>query len=304
LGRLNPEYFLGGEIKLDAESAKKAIERKIAEPVGLNVNRASFGIVKIAEANMANAMRISSVQRGYDPRDFCVVAYGGAGPMVAGALSREIGCHKIIVPQHPGIFSAIGMLSCDVRFDYIQSCFMRMKKIDLNKVNRIYRMHEMQGIEEELGDEIAVIRSADMRFVGQNYEVTVGIPGGFLIENDLETITFNFFREHSKLYGHFVLDEPIELVNLRTTILSRTKKPILEPLKMSNRKEEKKGERAVYFEEYEGFRKCSIYERLRLNKGTLIEGPAIIEGIDSTTVVNPCQMAEIDSYGNIVITES
>jgi N-methylhydantoinase A len=305
LGRLNPEYILGGAMKLDKAAAEKAIQEKIAKPLGLDVAEAAMGIIEISNANMLGSMRVASVERGYDPREFDTVAYGGAGPMVASALGKELGSKRVIIPPHPGIFSAIGMLAADLRLDFIQTYITRMNEVNIDKVNMTYQKMEERAVTElrrEYAGPSTLTRAADVRYLGQNYEITVAAPSGKLTQTDLGIITNNFNNEHRRLYGHSKPDEPMELVTLRTTIIGKMSRPLLKKIQaVRNVDLASKSERDVFFPEKKGFVKCKIYERPRLGAGSLLEGPCIIEEMDSTVLVNPGQEASIDSFGNVVI---
>lgn len=308
LGRLAPDYFLGGEMKLDKTKSIQAI-KKLADRMGMDVVNLAAGIVRIAEAKMLDSMRVNSVSRGYDPRDFSVIAYGGAGPMIACTLASELGCHRVLIPFHPGIFSAIGMLAADIRFDFMQTYITKVDEIDLDRLNSILGSLEKVAkgtLSAEHEGEFVLVRSADMRYYGQNYEITTPIPGGELTMTQIPTIKQNFDVEHRKLYSHSKPDEPMEIVSLRVGIVGKVSKSQLRKKSnpSNNRLGEtnyRKGTREVYFENDKGYIQCPIYERDSLVVGAHIEGPCIIEEMDSTIVVNPRQRAALDQYGNVMI---
>jgi N-methylhydantoinase A len=305
LGRLNPDYILGGAMKLDKAGAENAIQDKIAKPLGLDVAEAAMGMIEISNANMLGSMRIASVERGYDPREFDTVAYGGAGPMVASTLAKELGCRRVIIPAHPGIFSAIGMLAADLRLDFIQTYISRMNDIKLDKMNATYQKleeHAKAELRREFSGPSTLMRAADVRYLGQNYEVTVAVPDGNITQKDLATIANNFNQEHKRLYGHFKADEPMEIVTLRTTIVGAMSRPKLKKiLAAKNAEAALKSERQVYFAEKRGFVNCDVYDRALLGADCSIVGPCIVEEMDSTILVNPHQEASVDSYGNVII---
>jgi N-methylhydantoinase A len=305
LGRLNPNYILGGAMKLDKIGAENAIQDKIAKPLGLDLAEAAMGIIEISNANMLGSMRIASVERGYDPREFDTVAYGGAGPMVASTLAKELGCRRVIIPAHPGIFSAIGMLAADLRLDFIQTYISRLNDIKLDKINATYQKleeHARAELSREFPGSSTLMRAADVRYLGQNYEVTVAVPNGTIAQEDLATIANNFNQEHRRLYGHFKADEPMEIVTLRTTIVGAMSRPRLKKIPTAKNAEAAlKSERQVYFAEKHGFVNCEVYDRALLGADCSIEGPCIVEEMDSTVLVNPDQEASIDSYGNVII---
>jgi N-methylhydantoinase A len=305
LGRLDPSYLLGGEMKIDKAAAEHAISEKIAVPLGMDVIEAANGIIEIANANMLASMRVSSVERGYDPRDFATIAYGGAGPGVAASLARELGCKKVLIPPHPGIFSAIGMLACNIRLDYMHSFTGPLIGADLGKMNYIFaemeRTAEM-NIRKDFAGEVSLARSADLRYIGQNYEVNTPVPTGMLTADAVMKISNDFNAEHRRLYGHSKPTEPLEIVTLRSTIVGFIERPKISALPSQTGAEPKaRIERDVYFSKNGDFVKTPVYERVKLRTGQRILGPAIVEELDSTTVLNPSDAATVDEFGNIVV---
>jgi N-methylhydantoinase A len=291
-------------MKLNKKAAETAVKIKVADPLGMDVAEAAMGIVEVSNSNMLGSMRVGSVERGYDPREFTTIAYGGAGPVVAGKLARDLNCSKVIIPMHPGIFSAIGMLVTDIRFDFMKTWITPLAGIDLDKLNEHYRSLEKEAtatIPERYSKEIELVRMADLRYVGQNYETLTPVPGGALKADDISRIITNFNVEHERQFGHSKADEPVELVALRTTILGKIRRPKFKKSQKGNMQKSLKGHRMVYFEKFKDFISCSIYDREQLEVGHGIEGPAIIEEYDSTTVIYPEQSANLDSLGNIII---
>jgi N-methylhydantoinase A len=306
LGRINPNYLLGGDMKLDMHAAEEAVRKEIAGPLGMNVLEAASGIIRIAEANMLGSMRVSSVQRGYDPRDFVTVAYGGAGPLVATSLAQELGSPSVLIPPHPGIFSAIGMLYSDMRLDQSRTFMGRIDSIEMSDMNNAYEDLETKVLssmrEEGFKHNLTILRSADVRYAGQNYEVATPIPIGQLIESKREELIGNFNREHKRLYAHSKPDEPIEVLTLRVAAIGSMLKPTTRRIDPSvDLTKARRGERNVYFEESDDFERAPIFERTALGAGARIVGPGVIEEMDSTTVVRPGQIAVIDDLGNICI---
>src|SRR5207244_1373352 len=187
LGRLDPFSFLGGDMKLDKKAATKAIEG-LAERLGRAVTETAAGILRIAEANMLASMRVNSVQKGYDPRNFTVIAYGGDGPMVASTLARDLGSPKVLIPFHPGIFSAVGMLATDIRFDFMQPYMTGIDQVDLDRLNSMYEQLNHQAREtlaREHGEDTYILRTADMRYLGQNYEISTTVPTGRITQREV-----------------------------------------------------------------------------------------------------------------------
>ena len=309
LGRIDPDYFLGGEMKLDKTAAEKAIEEHCAKALGKDVVTTAAGIVEIANANMIRALRIVSVERGYDPREYVLIAFGGAGPMHVNDIVKELQIPTVIVPLNPGITSAQGLLMTDLRHDYVMTYICRVDRIDLDKVNGIYSDFETQGrgllIQEGVKEEdMLSSKFMDMRYVGQSYELTIPVPGKKIAVNDMAEITALFHKEHERAYGHCAPEEPVEIANLKLSATGLIPKPKLRELKRGEASPEAAllTSRKVYFTEIEGFTECSIYDRYRLAYGNVIRGPAIVEDKDATTVIHPGYQAEVDSYGNLILT--
>jgi N-methylhydantoinase A len=301
---LNPKFFLGGEIKLDVAAAERAIEDQIATPLGMDKIQAAAGIVRIAESNMLGSMRISSVERGYDPRDFTTVAYGGAGPLVASSLARELGSPSVIIPPHPGIFSAIGMLYSDIRLDLSATFMGRLESIRLDELDNAFETLEKRAgstLKRSFEGRVTFSRSADIRYVGQNYEVTTPVPARPLTEEKRGVIAENFNKEHWRFYGHFKPDEPTEMQTIRVAAVGASTAPARKKIGTKTFESALKGERDVFFEESNGSLSTSIYDREKLGAGTGIKGPAVIEEMDSTIVVRPKQAATLNEFGDVMI---
>lgn len=307
LGRINPSYLLGGEMKLFLDDARRVIEEKIARPLEIDVERAAAGIIAVINANMIRGIRRVSVEKGYDPREFSLVAFGGAGPLHAVELARALNMTKIIIPAYPGIASAFGMLSADVRHDYVQTYIAVSNKVDAKRLQSIYQHMEKQGIHqlsnEGFSDQSIILhRYADLRYVRQAYELQVPLKNGSLTTEDISSAAQSFHAHHERNYGYARRNEPVEFVNLRLVALGKL--PEMQPAKTIS-----KGKKAlqpidyrkVFFEGTSPL-KTAIYQREHLHKGQHISGPAIIEQLDSTIVIFPNYQAVTDSYGNLLIT--
>jgi N-methylhydantoinase A len=308
LHRLDPDHFLGGEMKLDEEAAYRVIKEKCADPLGLDVIEVALGIVEIANTAMVNALRRISVQRGYDPRDFVLVAFGGAGPVHANRLAAELEVPTLLVPMSPGTTSAMGLLVTDLKHDYSTTLIQRTDQLNFDRVNGIYGNMEERGEKALLTEgrersSISFVRQVDMRYVGQSYELSIPL-GENKVEDALERMLRNFHEEHERAYGFAAPDEPVEFVTLRLTAVGSIAKPKLRELPVSggDAKDALRAVRQVYFAEADGFVDCSNYDRYKLAAGAVIEGPAIVEEMDSTTVIHPGFQAEVDKYGNLLIT--
>ena len=309
LGRLSADHFLGGEMSLDVEAARQAIKQRCADPLGMEAVEAAHGIVEIANAAMVNALRMVSVQRGYDPRDFVLVAFGGAGPVHANRLASEIEMPTTIIPMSPGTTSALGLLVTELKHDYSTTMIERVDRLDLGAVRRVYEELEGQGREtlEREGipkAEMDFRWQVDIRYVGQSYELTIPLPGNRIDSAMLEQVLSRFHQEHDRAYGFSTPGEAVEFVNLRLTAIGQIIKPKLRELERSD------GDlaaalissRSVYFAEHGGYLDCPIYDRYKLAAGHLLKGPAIVTELDSTTVIHPGYRAEVDQYGNLVMT--
>ncbi|MGH2619814.1 MAG: hydantoinase/oxoprolinase family protein [Anaerolineales bacterium] len=300
-GRINPAYFLGGEIPLDVRKAEAAL-RPIAEAFQMDLEQAAMGVIRIADANMINALKLVSVRRGYDPRDFVLIAFGGGGAMHAGALMRDLRCGKVIIPTEPAVFSAWGMLMTDLRRDYIRTLITRTDTVNPQDLDGIYSELERQATQDLVTEgvqpsDLLMQRFADMRYLGQEHTVKVGLPSGKITEQVIPEINDRFHNLHEQTYT-FRLDTPVELVNYHLTALGLMQKPKIQKLDGPGGKLEdaRKGERRVNFDEL-GFQQAAIFERASLPIGAQIKGPAVIEEPAATTVVFPDQQLSKDEYG-------
>lgn len=305
LGRLDPRRFLGGAMQLDADASLAAITEKIATPLGLDPLVAAAGIIRIANANMERAVKVSSAERGYNPRDFSLVAFGGAGPVHAAAVAREVGFPWVLVPETPGVFSALGLLVADIRHDFVRSHVARIDAVDRSVLAQLYAELEALGTAalDEDGIEAArrtLHRTADLRYVGQAYEVNVPAPGGAVDAAAMAETVAGFHAEHQRLFAHSATGDPVELVSLRLIAVGSVQAPDPRERPAGGAATPKES-RPVYFAESDGFVECPIYERATLAPGAEFEGPAIVEQMDSTTVVHPGQAASVDAWGNLII---
>ena len=307
LHRLDPDHFLGGEMRLDEAAARRAIKDRCADPLGLDVLEVALGIVEIANNAMVSALRRISVQRGYDPRDFVLVAFGGAGPVHANRLAAELDIPTFLVPMSPGTTSAMGLLVTDIKHDYSATLIQRTDALDAERVDRLYRGMEERGrkalLAEGMGHaSIGFERQVDMRYVGQSYELSIPFGEGG-VQDALETMLRDFHAEHERAYGFAAPGEPVEFVTLRLTAVGNIAKPKLRELPASDgdAAAARRAVRQVYFAESGGFVDCPSYDRYRLPAGGVIDGPAIVEEMDSTTVIHPGFRAEVDRYGNLLI---
>lgn len=309
LGRLNPDYFLGGEITLNTDKALQAIEEHLAVPLGLSVEQAAAGLIKIVNANMAKGIGVNSVEKGYDVRDFALVAFGGAGALHVTELAQDLGIKKVIIPALAGNLSALGLLVADARHDYVRTVAKELAEIDYPRMNEFYREMERKA-EIQLSDEgfnkdnQELSWSMDLRYMGQSYELNVPIERREIIGFDDIQVAANSFHElHKRLYAFSDPAENVQLMNVRVTALGKTP-----PIQISEVNDEAttleaalKGQRPVYFTEG-GFVNSHVYERVRLPQGSIVYGPAIIEEKISATVLPPGNMLKVDQWQNLIIT--
>jgi N-methylhydantoinase A len=304
LDRLNADYFLGGEMEVDKQAAYKAIEKRLAEPLGMSVLEVAEGIIKVVNATMVKGIRFVSVEKGYDPREFSLVCFGGNGPVHAVELAEELGIGRMIIPFAPGVNCAYGLLIADFRHDYVKTWVRKTSEASLKEINALYADLEKTARDRMSGDQIAeeniiITRSLDMRYCGQGYELEVPVASGEIRKRALESLENTFHKLHKKSYGFSKDEEPTEIVNLRIACLGVVPKPEIgrEPLSEEDPKKALKGERDVFLKGR--YHKTAIYDRERLHPGAFITGPAIIEQKDSTTLLFPGNSGRVDEYRNI-----
>ena len=308
LGRLSASRFLGGEMPLDVEAAKQAIQTKVATPLGLDLIDAAEGILRIATTKMSYAVKAVTTARGFDAGEFALVAYGGAGPLHATAVAREIGIGRVVIPHAPGHFSAFGMLFSDLRYDLVRTWFTDLQTVAFEKLDAIFAELEDDGRAAIASaavplKEIVIRRSLDMRYVGQEHVVTVDVPVAYFTSRDRSAIKRAFDEEHQRRYATSAPQEAVEIANLRATVSGTANKPPLEPIACGNAEPPVAaftGNRDVHFGSG-GFRPVPAFSRAQLLAGNRITGPAIIEEHASTTVVVPNDVLSVDSFGNLDI---
>lgn len=308
LGRLSPEYFLGGRLRLDCEAAELAVRTRCAKPLQMNVVTAAVGMIDIANATMGEAVRLVTVQRGYDPREFCLVAFGGAGPLHANALAVDLGIPVVLVPPSPGVASSFGMLVSDLRHDYRATRIQPLKTARLDELNHVLtnfqaeadRVLETEGIPAE---RIVLQPYLDVRYIGQSWKMTVPLDNVFVTVGMLSDAKSAFDRLHEVAYGYCAPEEPAEIVTIGLLATGLIEKVPLRQLQRASRSAAAahKAERAVFFQEASGFVTTHVYDREGLRPGNLVEGPAVIEGVDSTVLVHPGYVAEVREFGVLAL---
>ena len=303
-GLINPEYFVGGEVTLDIEPAKKGIS-DIGEKLGLSLHEAADGILAVAGNNMTTATTEILIGQGYDPRDFMIMAYGGGGGIFAGRIAKDMSISKIIIPRSPGVFSARGILTMNLVHMYTRAYACPMDKLDIRELEDIYRDMESsaretltaEGMSE---DKIEYSRSLDMGYESQHYFIETPVPGDKLNIDSKKTVGDAFEKLHETKYGHRI-DAPLAVTNIRLKATGNIKDVPVTEIEQGKEipLDAIKPKRQVYLDG--GFVDATIYERDRLLCGNVITGPAIVEEPFHTTVVMPGQTLELDRLGNLII---
>jgi N-methylhydantoinase A len=309
-----PPHLLGGEIPLDARLAEAGV-RQLSESIGLNTQRTALGILEIAAWNQANAVRQVTVKRGLDVRDYVLVAFGGSGPLQAGRLLDLLGLKAALIPPDPGNVSAFGLLTVDVKNDYVLTRVQRDEALEFDRLNADYARLEQQarlalGSEGFAPETMRLVRSADLRYFGQAWEVRIEVPAGRLDRAKADLAVGRFHAAHQQTYGYSYADQPaqrVEWVNLRVSGIGPLRRPTIQPRTRDLPGREDRaldGYRQVHFETEAGPLQTPIYTRQRLQPGDCVVGPAIVEEYGSTTVVFPRQHARVDDSENLVLERS
>jgi len=310
LGRLGPEGLLGGTMRLDVGAASKAVEG-VASVLGLSEVEAARGIVAVVNASMAGAVRLVTVQRGVDPSGLTLLAFGGAGPLHAGALARELGLGTVVIPPSPGLLCALGLLVEDLRTDSVRTCVTRLEVEAQAKLEKLFAEMQTEALawlerERVPPPRRSLERWLDMRYLGQNYELLVPVPDEVWTTRRVEPLRARFLAQHEAVYGYAAPDEPIQVINARLVARGRPDPPALpRRARAAGRAATARvARRPVFFETAADFVESPVYDRSRLGAGHAIDGPAVIEQFDSTTLLHPGQRAEVDDLGFLLVTEA
>jgi N-methylhydantoinase A len=300
LGRLNPKSLLNGEMRIHVKPAENAFQ-ELADQLGLTLYSAAVSVIRVANSMMSKILRIVSVERGFDPRNFTLVAFGGAGPMHVCALAEDLKINRVIVPPNPGMFSALGLLTADLFHDYSSPIVSDMSIVNPSSLEKTFKIMEEKGIETLSGEGIPedlrkTRRSLDLRYKGQGYELNVQI-GNHLTEEELLKTVKKFHKKHDEIYGYFDSDQAVEIVNAKLRVIGELDKP---ELSTEEKIEDKNVDyRNVYFETLGEWVNTPIYTR-----GSLVgeyHGPAIVEQYDSTIIVYPEWSFRVDKVGNLIL---
>jgi N-methylhydantoinase A len=310
LGRLGPAGLLGGTMGLHVGAATSAIDH-VAAQLGLSAVETARGIVAVVNANMAGAVRLVTVQRGVDPSGLTLLAFGGAGPLHAGALARELGIRSIVVPPSPGLLCALGLLVEDLRTDAVRTCVAPLDAETLPRLDTLFAEMEAEALAWLERERVPPARRSlerwlDMRYAGQNYELLVPVPDEVWPGQRVDPLRARFLGLHEATYGFAAPDEPIQIVNARLVARGRPDPPALpkSPRAAADVTAALTARRPVFLEAADAFVECPVYDRRRLARGHVIAGPAVIEQFDSTTLLHPGQRAEVDDLGALLITET
>lgn len=308
LGRINPHYFLGGRMQIKAEYAETAIREKIAGELGMSVKEAAQGIISVVNSNMARAIRVITVERGYNPSDFTLVAYGGAGPLHAVHLAQDMGIKTVLIPPAPGTLCALGLLTADIKNSYVKTCLTKYDEATPELLNSLFRPLVEQGNAWLASENVPEVHRkfhnvVEMRYIGQNYELQVNVASSEIGQEEFDELRTSFFREHEKTYGYFNPAAPVQFVNFRSEAIGIVAKPNLARIDMitTDISSALTETREVYFSET-GTVACPVYDRSKIGQIDCVHGPCIVEQMDSTTVIPPNTHFRVDCYGNIIVT--
>ncbi len=302
LGYINPDRFAGGSMKLDVDAARDAIAEKVAEPLGMTLEEAAWGIHRIVNVSMELATRVVSIERGNDPRSLALVATGGSGPAHACRLALALGMSEVIIPAAAGVASAVGLLSADVKFDASRSFVARFDALAAERLDQIFAEMEDESArivgESTGGGPVRMVREVDLRYVGQGFELAVEIPEGPVTAAVLEGVRSRFDEVYEKRYGFASPDKPVEATTWKLTAFGESPPLDIRAIEAAASAEAVPiAHRPAFFPETDGYVETPIYDRHILGAGQVITGPAIIEERESTTVIPPGLVAEIDDYG-------
>ena len=309
LGYLNPSSLVGGKVKLNAELSRESIQRKIAEPLNMSLEEAALGIIKVVNVNMEVDTRLTFAERGLDHRNFSLVAFGGAGPVHATRVARNVGIPRVIVPPYPGISCAMGLLQTDVKHYYLRSHPGPLTSLPLETINSVFHELGQRALDEAKVEgfaleQVQLLHQMDLRYPYQGYELTVPCMAPPFTEADKETVRRAFDQAHLEVYAISAPNEIPEVVNLRVVSVSSVPHLVLPDIEEGGTSPQaaQTGSRMALFEETGAYVDTPLYDRALLKQGNVIDGPAIIDQLDSTTVLLPRQRAEVVRLGTIVIT--
>jgi N-methylhydantoinase A len=313
LGYINPEYFMNGQLHLDVNFSREVLKTKIAKFYNMQVNKVALGIQDLLVSIHARGMREVSTKKGYDPRDLTLVAFGGSGGLYASLLARELGIQKVVLPFASSHMSCLGLLVGDIRHDYNRMFVRNLNDVQVEDINQSFNDLEAVAIDELQKDgfsdaSIGMVRSAKIRYIGQEYAVDVPVPGNNLTKKKLAAMNNKFSEIHEKLYGYSTPNAPTEVIALQLTALGYLKTPMIQKRKLlkpdntMDLKDAFKGYRSVIFKNVGKVTDCPTYERMKLFPGSTIKGPAVIEEAYSEILLMPGDKMGIDNHMNVIIS--
>jgi len=305
LGRLSFDNFLGGRMQLDRGRASGAIAEHVAEPLGLDVMAAAEGVIRIINVKMEEAIKAISTMRGYDLRDFWLLAFGGAGPVHAGRIARDLGMAGTIVPLYPGVYSALGLMLSDVKHDYVQSKMAALARVAPEEIAAMFDRLAVRACADLQHDgfapgQIHIQRALDLRYAGQGYEVTLACDDPI----EAAALRARFDQEHKALFGHMAPEEPVEIVSYRVRgvgVVPPVELPTFTPAG-TTLQDALRETRTVRFDGV--VMDCPVYRRELIDVGLTVGGPAILDQLDCTTVIYPGQAARVDRWKNLIVEEA
>jgi N-methylhydantoinase A len=308
LGHLSADNFLGGQMRLDLARARAAVTSKVAKPLRMEPRAAAEGIVRVIEVKMAEAIKAISTMRGHDLRDFMLLPFGGAGPVHAARIARDLGMAGLIVPLYPGVYSAIGLVMSDVKHDYVQSKMQPMRELSADAVNHMFARLEALAAEELrddgfAADRIRIERALDMRYAGQGYEITLPCDATVLQSSGLDGLRRQFDQQHRAMFGHMAPEQAVEVVSYRVRGLGLVP-PVELPRYTPTGATLADALRETRQARFDGRDvECPVYQRERLDVGLSLQGPAILDQFDCTTVIHAGQTARVDEWKNLIVTQ-
>jgi N-methylhydantoinase A len=308
LRMLNPEYLLTGQMKIDREASVAAVER-LATPLGLSIEETALGILRVVTANMARAIRVVSVQRGYDPRAYALVPFGGAGPLHASRLARELGMRTMVVPEIPGAQSALGLLMTDVKTDFMRTQIIVVDATTAESIDAVFdgltASAEDWFVAEHVDDIGRTLRRRmDLRYRGQNFELSVELPDGHRLGADgIDAVIGLFHEAHERVYGYRSEDAAVEVVTFRLEAAGSAAHVEVRRDEVTDSDPAKAlvQVRSTCFDPAAGYIDTPVYDRALLTPGDVITGPAIVEQMDTTTVLLPSDACRVDAYRNLIV---
>ena len=308
LGYLSAGNFLGGQMQLDNGAARSAINDVVSKPLNMDMEDAAEGIIRIIDVKMAEAIKAISTMRGHDLRDFMLLAFGGAGPVHACRIARDLGMAGVIVPLYPGVYSAIGLVMSDVKHDYIQSRLTPLAEIAPKDLSGMFDQLAARALEDLradgfAADTISIQHSIDMRYAGQGYEIAIACEPEKMSVEGLRALRKSFDEVHRGMFGHMAPDEPVEIVSYRVRGIGMVPPVQMPRFKKAGTplKDARRETRKVRFDGKTV--DCPIYQREKLDVGLTFSGPAVLDQFDCTTVICPGQTVRVDEWKNLIVTQ-